>query len=403
MVNLLELSSLAEKCECGNKHFDFTIDKIVIGKDALEHAVSYLVNNKLQKVVLVMDDHTKEAVGRKLSFLLNGTEIDVTECLIKPDFNGDVIANEISLIQAMIEIPRDTDVVLAVGAGTIHDIARFCSYKMEKPFISIPTAPSVDGFNSMGAPIVVRGFKTTFQTQAPIALFADISLLKEAPKDMIAAGFGDMLGKYTSLVDWRFSYLAAGEPYCPTAAQITRKALDACVENVDKIAEGEEEGILILMEALVLSGLAMLLLGHSYPASGGEHHVSHFWEMDFLQKQKPQVLHGAKVSVSTQLITNLYKNSFMKQLNLLENSDLSDNESMINDHKDELFELIQELPDAEEISFLIQKVGGKSTSSELGIDKLLEEQSLEEAHNLRDRFTILKFLNETHKIDRVKN
>ncbi len=122
---------------------------------------------------------------------------------------GDVIADEEALIEAMLGIPQNADSIIAVGAGTIHDIARFASYKMAKPFISIPTAPSVDGFNSMGAPVVIKGVKTTYQMHSPIAVFADINVLQKAPKEMIAAGFGDMIGKYTSLADWKFSHLIA--------------------------------------------------------------------------------------------------------------------------------------------------------------------------------------------------
>ena len=72
-----------------------------------------------------------------------------------------------------------------MGAGTLHDIVRFCSDKTTKPFISIPTAPSVDGFTSMGAPLIVRGVKKTFQTAAPIGVFADIDVLKVAQSRVV--------------------------------------------------------------------------------------------------------------------------------------------------------------------------------------------------------------------------
>src|SRR5690606_41679685 len=101
------------------------------------------------------------------------------------------------------------------GSGTIQDITRFCSGKIGKPFISIPTAPSVDRFTSLGAPIIVRGFNETAQTVAPIALFADINILRKAPTEMIAAGFEDMIAKFTSLADWKFVVLLNNEPYCP--------------------------------------------------------------------------------------------------------------------------------------------------------------------------------------------
>lgn len=95
--------------------------------------------------------------------------------------------------------------MIAVGSGTIHDIVRFAAFQRDLPFISYPTAPSVDGFTSARAPLILYGTKTTIQTKAPSALFADLDLLKAAPQSMVAAGFGDMLGKITSLADWEIS------------------------------------------------------------------------------------------------------------------------------------------------------------------------------------------------------
>ncbi|MGW8956402.1 hypothetical protein [Paenibacillus sp. NPDC055715] len=41
------------------------------------------------------------------------------------------------------------------------------------------------------------------------------------------------------------------------------------------------------------------MIDHSRPASGGEHHISHPIEMDFIAEGRKQVLHGAKVGVAS--------------------------------------------------------------------------------------------------------
>jgi glycerol-1-phosphate dehydrogenase [NAD(P)+] len=270
---------------------------------------------------------------------------------------------------------------------------------MGKPFISVPTAPSVDGFNSMGAPVVIKGFKTTYQMQSPIAIFADLTILQEAPKELIAAGFGDMIGKFTSLADWKFSHLIAGESYCPLSAKLTEEALEDCVTSVDLISEADEEGIKILIQALIQSGLAMLLVGHSSPASGGEHHLSHYWEMEFLKQSREQVLHGAKVAVSTQLILDVYKSDVLKLVSSKERLEELDaaNKDKINKVIEKLHEvetMIHSLPDPALLSTLLQKVKGPIKPVELGISAELVQNSLNEAHLLRNRYTMLKFWNE---------
>ncbi len=106
-----------------------------------------------------------------------------------------------------------------------------------------------------------------------------------------------MLAKYTSLFDWEFESIVTNEEYLEKSAELTRSALEECVKHVHSIAKGEEEGLYVLTSALITSGLAMLLYGKSHPASGAEHHLSHYWEMEFLKKGKRQLLHGAKVGV----------------------------------------------------------------------------------------------------------
>jgi glycerol-1-phosphate dehydrogenase [NAD(P)+] len=387
---------LAKRCTCGHKHFDINIEEIVVDKGGLKNAVAFLKAKSFKNIVVVVDNNTYKAAGKALMRLLEKSEMNVEVCFIEEDEQNDVVANEESIVQLMLSVSKETDILLAVGAGTIHDIARFVSYKMEKPFISIPTAPSVDGFNSMGAPLVIKGVKTTYQTQAPIAVFADLDVLLTAPKKMIAAGFGDMLGKYTSLADWRFSHLVGDEPFCPLAYQITEEALEACVTNLEKIAAGNEEGFKVLTESLILSGIAMLLIGHSYPASGAEHHLSHYWEMEFLRKRKAQVLHGAKVSISCYLIADLYKTIVKKAIAEIETLPLSLENKQIEkviENKQAVLDIMDKIPDSTELKKMVSIVGGETEPKQLGIDDELIQKSYKEAHFIRERFTLLYFYN----------
>ncbi len=399
MITLNELKEQSKACICGNQHFDVTIEKVVISHLALTEIVTFLIEKNFQKVAIVADSTTFEVAGERLTFLLEEANINHQVIVIQPNELGDVVADEMTLIEAMLGIPKETEVVIAVGAGTIHDITRFSSFKMGKPFISVPTAPSVDGFNSMGAPVVIKGMKTTYQMQTPIALFADISILQGAPKEMIAAGFGDMIGKHTSLADWTFSHLVNDEPYCPLSAKLTREALKRCEIHVHEIAQGDSKGIQILIEALIQSGFAMLIVGHSSPASGGEHHLSHFWEMNFLKQQRPQVLHGAKVGVSSQVILDLYKKSFKElvankqQLAALPVTEM-DKIMKVIENQDEIITLLDSLPETDNIAEQLKKLGGAVKPIDLGIEEELVEESLKQAHLLRSRYTMLKFWNE---------
>ncbi|MFC0473319.1 sn-glycerol-1-phosphate dehydrogenase [Halalkalibacter kiskunsagensis] len=394
--SFIKFSNQAKQCHCGNRHYELTIDRVEIKKGALEDAVSYVISKQLHHVVIVADEITYKVAGEKLQSLLEAGTIHSTVSIVRVDDQNDVVANETSIGQVLLEVPKQTDVLLAVGSGTIHDITRMVSYKMDKPFISVPTAPSVDGFNSMGAPVVINGVKTTFQTHAPIAVFADMNILVQAPRDMIAAGFGDVLGKVTSLVDWRFGHIIGDEPFCPLVYRMTEDALHTCINNVERISTLTEEGIKILMEALINSGLAMLLFGRSHPASGAEHHLSHYWEMELLRTNRKQILHGAKVGVSTQIIADLYKEFVFAIVDYAKGNKESTNQSLKNkvlENEVEITNLIGQMIDSHQVKEMIDLVGGKTTYEELAIEQPLLEESVKEAHNLRERFTLLYIYN----------
>jgi glycerol-1-phosphate dehydrogenase [NAD(P)+] len=140
-----------------------------------------------------------------------------------------------------------------------------------------------------------------------VAIFADLETLCAAPDQMISAGIGDMLGKYTSLADWRLGELLWDEPYNAAIAARTRQAMILCTEQIPEIRMASTDGIGLLTRSLVESGLAMIEAGNSRPASGAEHHLSHYWELKLLQRGQPAILHGIKVGLALLHVSGLYQ------------------------------------------------------------------------------------------------
>lgn len=364
---------------------------IELDRGVIRKVAPYLLEQGYRQILLVADDHTYAAAGEQLMGVLEAAGVKTRVVLIQPDAQGDVVADEIELVQLLLEIrPDETDALLAVGSGTIHDIVRFAAHKTGKPFVSVPTAPSVDGFTSAGAPLIVRGVKKTVPAVPPVAIFADLDILMAAPQRLVAAGFGDMLGKYTSLFDWKFSHLTAGEPYDEQAAAITERALRSCVSHAEAIGARTEEGIRALMTALIESGIAMLLFGQSHPASGAEHHLSHYWEMEYLRQGRRALLHGAKVGVACAEIARVYHAAGEGTLPGAE-------PAALREHREQVRAWLRDLPGEAELRGLLRQAGGPSTLAELGIGEELFARSLREAHRVRDRRTLLRALNEAEQ------
>ncbi|EFM12613.1 Glycerol-1-phosphate dehydrogenase (NAD(P)(+)) [Paenibacillus curdlanolyticus YK9] len=362
-----------------------TVNPIIIEAGALRHVAPYLQDRGFKRVLIAADANTHAAAGMALWPRIADAGISVQTTLIKPDAQGDVIADEASLVQLLTDIRQTgAELVIAVGSGTIHDIVRYSACLAGISFVSVPTAPSVDGFNSKGAPLIIRGEKKTFAAIAPDAIFADLDVLCAAPSAMAAAGFGDMLGKYTSLFDWVYGAAAGDEPYDRTAAAITAYALDKCVKHAESIGSRDQDGIRVLTEALIESGLAMLLFGQSHPAAGAEHHLSHYWEMEYLRLGRRSLLHGAKVGVASAAIAGVYRRIAEEQ-----------GEALFAADRERLEQALAAVPSTAELQRLLRVVGGPATASELGIDDELLTRSLREAHRVRvNRQTLLKAYNE---------
>jgi glycerol-1-phosphate dehydrogenase [NAD(P)+] len=119
---------------------------------------------------------------------------------------------------------------------------------------------------------------------------------------MIAAGLGDLLGKATCLCDWKLSKVINGEHYCDRIVELVEQCVADVLQNAGKAKDRDPAVLGNIMEGLVLTGVAMSLYGNSRPASGCEHHMSHYWEMMFEQAGKRPVPHGTQVGVGTVLV-----------------------------------------------------------------------------------------------------
>jgi glycerol-1-phosphate dehydrogenase [NAD(P)+] len=253
---------------------------------------------------LVADQNTYPILGQAVEAQLRAQGGQVRLAILEGQpllATGDAILQLFSQTQ-----PQAPDVFVSVGSGTITDIVRFTSYHLQRPFISFPTAPSVDAYSSPTSALIVSGVKRSFPGQLPLAIFAHLPTLYQAPAQMVAAGFGDMLGKYTALADWRLGSLLWGEPYRQDIAAQAWKDLSLCLANVEAIAARQPAGIRALMESLFRSGLNMAQEGTSRPASGAEHHLAHYWEMCLLWENRPPILHGLKVGFATLYAADLY-------------------------------------------------------------------------------------------------
>jgi glycerol-1-phosphate dehydrogenase [NAD(P)+] len=299
-------------CNCGKEH-RVDIDNILIEKEAIAFLPSLINQYNFKKIFIIADANTYKVAGEITETALQGNGFDLKKYIFEDEEH--LIPDEKAIGKLLIQITSDIDLILAIGSGTLNDLSRYLSYKLSIPYFIVVTAPSMDGYASTVSALIVNDLKTTYTAISPKAIIADINIIKNAPMEMITAGLGDILGKYTSLCDWELGRIINGEYYCETVVNIIRSSIQKCVSNIDGIKNRDNFAIKNLMEGLVLTGIAMSFVGNSRPAAGSEHHLSHFWEMMFLLKGKKAILHGTKVGIATLIITKLYELLVTKTVN----------------------------------------------------------------------------------------
>ena len=293
-------------CDCGRTHA-VTLKKFIMEKNALSRigeVVNFLGDYK--NVVMVCDENTYQVAGNVVEKFIELKQ----KIVLNP--NG-LHADESSVYKVEELLDSSCDLLLAVGSGTIHDITRYVAYEKGLQFVSVPTAPSVDGYVTGVCAMTWKGVKRTLTAVPPLALVADSNVIAGAPLKMINSGVGDMLGKYTALFDWKVSSMLTGEYYCDYVASLMKSALDQVVSSIEQIKMRDVYAIESLTYGLVLSGLAMQMTENSRPASGAEHHISHLIEMGVVSKNNT-ALHGEKVGVATILVLQRYHQATQKHL-----------------------------------------------------------------------------------------
>jgi glycerol-1-phosphate dehydrogenase [NAD(P)+] len=289
-----------------------TIKKITVEKNAIQLLPKYLHHLcETGTILLIADNHTYRAAGERVKGTLVSAGFIVREVILHRD--QPLVPDEKALGEILVKMDFEISILLAVGSGSITDLTRYISHKFGKPFFAIPTAPSMDGYASSVAPLTINGFKQTLAAISPTAIFAEPEILAKAPTEMILAGFGDLLGKYTSLADWKLSHIINGESYSKELAAMVRSTVDKTVTDFNKQIT-DLTLIKNLTEALIISGEVMLQWGNSRPASGAEHHLAHFWEMQALLTGQKSHLHGTKVGIAVILVAEVYHKLFKLEI-----------------------------------------------------------------------------------------
>ncbi len=399
------------KCSCGKVH-TCAIKHVFVEEGAISRLPALL--SKYDRILLVADENTYTAAGETAARVLEGKNVT------KKIFPGRplLIPNEDAIAAVMGEV-RGTDVILGVGSGVIQDLCKYVSYNERIPYYIVATAPSMDGYASAGAAMITDGMKVTYPAGLPEGIIADVNILKDAPLEMIKAGYGDIIGKYSALSDWRLASAVLGEYFCEYVYGLTHSMLKATEPLAKKLLDRDSVGIKTLTEALIGVGIAMSFAGNSRPASGSEHHLSHFFEITGIVKGEEYLPHGIDVIYSSVITARVREKllslpSFEKRGTQTEEERLeeikrvyadvadgcialqeklgtykTDRAALYVKNEDDIRRALAECPSADAIESLVCEIGLSSDDFYKTYGRKKIADAVRYAKDLKDRYTVL--------------
>ncbi len=270
---------------------------VVVGQNIIDNILVYLKDLRVKEPILIVTGpHVFNIVANRVLDIIKDYYANVKYVIVEK-----ASVDEANKVLEKIPSLRP-QTVIGIGGGKSIDIAKYVSSKIGARFISIPTSASHDGIASPFASLKGSGRATSFRAVVPDAIIADIELISKAPKRLLRAGVGDIIAKFTAVADWRLSHKLRGEYYGEYAASLALLSAKHIVSFIDEISRFSTEGVRILVEALVSSGIAMCIAGSTRPASGSEHLFSHALDMI---APRP-ALHGEQVGVGTIMMSYLH-------------------------------------------------------------------------------------------------
>lgn len=240
--------------------------------------------------------------------------------------------------------------IIGLGGGKAIDVAKYAARKSSRPFISFPTAPSHDGIASPFASLKGLGEVRSVEAVTPVAIFVDMEYMARSPRRLLLAGFGDLIAKFTAVLDWRLAHLLHNEYYAEYAASLAIHSAKHVMSSWRRVRQANMDSYRIVVEGLISSGVAMCIAGSTRPASGSEHLFSH--ALDLVAGYP--ALHGEQVGAGTIMMAYLHGKRWWR------------------------------------IRRILKLLGAPTTAKELGVSREKIVEALTIAHRIRpERYTIL--------------
>lgn len=212
------------------------------------------------------------------------------------------------------KIKNKDALVLAFGGGSVLDIVKYCASKCDTPYISVPSTLSNDAVYSCVSRLTSDGRKRSYGVQPPIGIIVDLGVISKSPRKLLLAGIADIVSNLSALEDWKLAHKNISEPINELAYMLSKESVMPLLRYRGEDTVTNQDFLFDLTNAIVTSGLAMIIAGNTRVSSGAEHLISHAIDEYFPEKS---TIHGLQVGWAHLIIEKNYRKneSMYRELN----------------------------------------------------------------------------------------
>ena len=257
-----------------------------------EHAQTFLSKNRFD--LYIVDSHTTQLIPDQRDTFL-----------VKSPISYKQLPELIKLF------PSQNKKIIAIGAGSAIDLAKYLASETKSCLSIVPSALSTNTIATNRSSFFDNIDKISFETTAPDTIILDYDLLKTAG---ILNTFGviELASTATAQVDW---YIAKDKnqerldaDLCNRASLLINRTIFLLEEylNIDK-------NLRSLFECLLESGLMTQTYGNGRPVSGSEHIVSSYIENAFMCPHGVGLYWGILIARTLQKYSG-YSNDYVERI-----------------------------------------------------------------------------------------
>lgn len=232
--------------------------------------------------------HVPEVVKENAEDFLSAYEFDLyignpySAQFIPREANSLILTHSLSsdlpaLLRAM---PKKNGKILAFGAGSVIDPAKYVAKMTESTLVVIPTALSVNSFATHRSSFFDGKSKQSMDTIAPDTIVLDFEILKSAGI-LNTLGTIELAATTTALTDW---LCAIEKGKASQNTEINARCIHVIENAVDLLGDVKNipNRLEQVFEGLLESGMITQSFGSGRPVSGSEHVISAYIENEIV-------------------------------------------------------------------------------------------------------------------------